>query len=90
MTQRQLDKISFAASDIKESCNTQMARLNGGGVYVGEENTDVFTHFDKLKGAPKFKLSQLKKALQDAEAALQLAEMYAEEIERWADDEEPT
>lgn len=90
MTQKQLDKLSFAASDIKEACNDQMTRLNGGGLYIGESNTDVFQRFEALKGAPKFKLSQLKKALIDAEAALQRAEMYAEEIEMWADDEEPT
>jgi hypothetical protein len=90
MTQRQLDKISFAASDIKESVNSQLQRLNGGGIYVGEENTDVFALMDKLKPAPKFLQAKLRKALIQASDALQMAEMYAEELEQWADDEEPT
>ena len=90
MTQRQLDAVSAAAYDLKEALSTALGRLNGNGVYVGEDATDVFSKCDELTGAPKGKVKRLRKTLNRIEDLLNGAEQQAEEIEMWADDAEPT
>lgn len=90
LTQRQLDAISAAAYDLKQALETASSRLNGNGVYVGEDSTDVFAKCAELEGAPKAKVKRLRKTLNQIEDLLNSAEQQAEEIEMWADDAEPT
>jgi hypothetical protein len=89
LTQKQIDNIGAAAYDLKEAMSTASSRLNGHGVYVGEETVDVFEKCIDLNGAPKNKVKQLRKTLNQIESLLNSAECLAEDIEHWADDEEP-
>jgi hypothetical protein len=86
LTQKQVDVIDNAATEIKDAVSTACYRMDGNGQYIGETCIDVFNMSDKLQGAPKRKVKRIKTLLAKIQGLQDQVVEECEEIEQWASD----
>jgi uncharacterized coiled-coil DUF342 family protein len=85
LTRKKVDKISDAASNIKNEMDDLRSALRG----EYHNGMDAFNEADKLDGCPKKYSRKVQKLLSSIEDSSYQVESLCEEIECWADDWEP-
>ena len=72
LTQRELDKVSNLATNLKDALSVAESRLNGQGIYIGEDTQNVFDLCDRLRitGIQKNKVRNIQKHLSKADSLL--------------------